>query len=111
MKVDRGLLMNVKKRLSWKNGILTCFAAVALLSVSAQTGRAQAPNVAKTAEVDPQQRERQIAADKARLLKLAAELKDEVDKSGADTLSLSVIHKADDIEKLARSIKQQMNRR
>jgi hypothetical protein len=48
----------------------------------------------------------QIAADSARLVKLATELKAEVDKSNKDTLSVSVIRKAEEIEKLAHSVKE-----
>jgi uncharacterized protein involved in type VI secretion and phage assembly len=48
----------------------------------------------------------QIAADSARLVKLATELKTEVDKSNKDTLSVSVIRKAEEIEKLAHSVKE-----
>jgi hypothetical protein len=53
-------------------------------------------------------RKKQIAEDSAKLLKLAAELKTEVDKTNKDTLSLSVIRKADAIEKLARDVKEKM---
>jgi cytoskeletal protein RodZ len=42
-----------------------------------------------------------IAGDTARLLQLATDLKAEVDKTTKDTLSVSVIRKADQIEKLA----------
>ena len=48
---------------------------------------------------DPQQK--QIYDDGASLLKLATTLKAEVDKTSADTLSLTVIRRADEIEKLA----------
>jgi hypothetical protein len=51
---------------------------------------------------------KQIAADSARILKLATELKAEVDKTTKETLSMSVIHKADEIEKLAHSVKEEM---
>lgn len=54
------------------------------------------------------ERKRQIADESARLLKLATELKSEVDKTTKDTLSLNVIHKADEIEKLAHSVKETM---
>ena len=53
-------------------------------------------------------RKRQISDDSARLLKLAGDLKAEVDKSNKDMLSLGVIRKADEIEKLARSVKEKM---
>ncbi len=54
------------------------------------------------------ERRKQIADDSAKLLKLAADLKDEVDKTTKDTLSVSVIRKADEIEKLARAVKEKM---
>lgn len=54
------------------------------------------------------ERKKQISDDSARLLKLATELKSEVDKTTKDTLSLGVIRKADEIEKLAHSVKEKM---
>ena len=51
---------------------------------------------------------RQVAADSANLLKLATELKAEVDKTNKDMLSITVIRKADAIEKLARQVKEKM---
>jgi len=54
------------------------------------------------------ERKRQIAEDSARLLKLAVDLKAEVDKTSKDTLSLNVIRKAEEIEKLARNVKEKM---
>ena len=54
------------------------------------------------------ERKRQIADDSARLLKLATDLKAEVDKTSKDTLSLGVIRKAEEIEKLAHSVKEKM---
>ncbi len=46
--------------------------------------------------------------DTDRLLKLSAELKESMDKSNENVLSLDVIKKADEIEKLARSVKERM---
>lgn len=54
------------------------------------------------------ERKRQLAEDSAKLLKLAADLKSEVDKTSKDTLSLNVIRKADEIEKLAHDVKEKM---
>ena len=54
------------------------------------------------------ERKRQIAEDSANLLKLAVELKAEVDKTNKDVLSITVIRKADAIEKLARQVKEKM---
>jgi hypothetical protein len=55
-----------------------------------------------------QERKKQMDDDTAKLLKLAMELKAEVDKSNKDTLSLGVIRKADDIERLAHSVQVKM---
>jgi hypothetical protein len=54
--------------------------------------------------------ERQVALkkDTDKLLKLATELKDYVDKTNENTLSMSVIKKAEEIEKLAHSVKDKM---
>jgi hypothetical protein len=53
-------------------------------------------------------RKKQINAESAKLLKLATELKAEVDKTDKETLSVGVIRKADEIEKLARNVKEKM---
>ena len=54
------------------------------------------------------ERKKQIADDSTKLLKLATDLKAAVDKASKDTLSLDVIRKADDIERLAHSVKEKM---
>ena len=54
------------------------------------------------------ERKKQISDDSAKLLKLATDLKAEVDKTSKDTLSLGVIRKAEEIEKLAHSVKEKM---
>lgn len=48
---------------------------------------------------------RQIASECADLLKLAKNLKIEVDKTTKDTLSLTVVRKADEIEQLAHKVR------
>jgi len=53
-------------------------------------------------------RQKQLADDTARLLELANQLKVEMDKSSKDTLSLNVIKKANEIEKLARKLRDEM---
>lgn len=53
-------------------------------------------------------RQKRIVDDTAKLLRLATELKDDVDKSSKDTMSLDVIKKADEIEKLAHNVKNRM---
>jgi len=54
------------------------------------------------------ERKKQISDDSAKLLKLATELKSEVEKTNKDTLSVGVIRKADEIEKLAHNVKEKM---
>ena len=54
------------------------------------------------------ERKKQMNDDSAKLLKLATELKSEVDKSSKDTLSLEVVRKAEEIEKLAHGVKVKM---
>jgi hypothetical protein len=49
-----------------------------------------------------------LKTDTDRLLKLAVELKDYVDKSNENVLSLEVLKKAEAIEKLAHSVKDKM---
>ena len=53
-------------------------------------------------------RQKQLVEETQKLLSLANELKSEVDKSTKDTLSLEVIRKADEIEKLAHDVKEKM---
>lgn len=55
-----------------------------------------------------QERAAAIKTDTEKLLKLAVELKASVDKSSENVLSLDVIKKAEEIEKLAHSVKDKM---
>jgi len=54
------------------------------------------------------QRQEEIKKDSEKLLELATELKQSVDKSSENTLSLDVIKKAEQIEKLAKAVKEKM---
>jgi hypothetical protein len=54
------------------------------------------------------ERQKQLIEDTQKLLSLANELKADVDKSTKDTLSLDVVKKADEIEKLAHNVKEKM---
>ena len=54
------------------------------------------------------QRQEELKKDTEKLLELATELKQSVDKADENTLSLEVIKKADQIEKLAKSVKDKM---
>ena len=62
----------------------------------------------KLAKARNNDRQKQLVADTNKLLSLAKELKEEVDKSNADTLSINVVKKASEIEKLAKSVKDRM---
>jgi hypothetical protein len=55
-----------------------------------------------------EQRQAELKRDTDKLLKLSTELKDYVDKSNENVLSLNVIKKAEEIEKLAHSVKTRM---
>lgn len=54
------------------------------------------------------QRQQQIVSDTAHLLQLAQQLNADVSKSNKDELSVTVVKDADEIEKLAKSIKDRM---
>ena len=54
------------------------------------------------------QRQEDIKKDTDKLLSLATELKQYVDKTNENTLSVEVIKKAEEIEKLAHSVKEKM---
>jgi len=53
-------------------------------------------------------RQEDIKKDTDKLLELATELKQYVDKTNEDILSMDVIKKADEIEKLAHSVREKM---
>ena len=55
-----------------------------------------------------QERQEKLKKDTDKLFALATELKHYVDKSNENTLSLDVVKKAEEIEKLARSVKDKM---
>jgi type VI protein secretion system component VasF len=91
----------------------------------ADATKAQQPAVPEVIPVEPQDertvsmeeeqaklhnidRQKKLVEDTTKLLALANELKVAVDKSNKDTLSLDVVRKADEIEKLAHSVKERM---
>jgi hypothetical protein len=53
-------------------------------------------------------RQKRLVADTEKLLALATQLKQDVDKTNKDVMSVDVIKKADEIEKLAHSVKERM---
>jgi flagellar motor protein MotB len=55
-----------------------------------------------------EERQTELKRDTEKLLRLSTELKDYVDRSNENILSVDVIKKADEIEKLAHSVKTRM---
>ena len=53
-------------------------------------------------------RQKQLTSDAAKLLALATELQANVDKSGQESATLDLMHKAEQIEKLAHSVRTKM---
>lgn len=64
--------------------------------------------VHKMQEQQMKKRFEEMKRDSQKLLELATELKQYVDKSGENVLSLEVIRKADEMERLARQVKKNM---
>ena len=54
------------------------------------------------------ERQKQLVADTQKLVALANELQTEVNQSTKDMLSLDVVRKADEIDKLARTVRDKM---
>jgi len=68
----------------------------------------QAAPASTPAGTDPAQA--QLLADTEKLVKLSQELKAEVAKSNKDTLSVTVIKKAEEVEALAKSLRGRVNK-
>ncbi len=77
-----------------------------------EPNRADDPFTAKVAEQQARSRnsdrQKRLVADTDKLLSLATELKQQVDKTDKNMLSVDVVKKADEIEKLAHSVKEKM---
>ena len=86
---------------------------------------AQPPNLSNPAGKDPtdtavneiqhkqqklreDERQKRLVSDSEKLLALATQLHDEVGKTDKNILSMDVIRRADEIEKLAHSVKERM---
>jgi hypothetical protein len=66
------------------------------------------PSHQQKAAAADNERKKAITDGSTRLLSMALALKAEVDKTTKDTLSINVIRKADEIEKLAHNVKEKM---
>lgn len=84
-------------------------------SGSPQFGRQRNPPAPEELRIEREQakrmneeRQRLLKEDTDKLLKLATELKEYVDKTNENILSLEVIKKSEQIEKLAKSVREKM---
>ncbi len=85
---------------------------------AAASDKAAAPAASKTGGTDTNapaagdqpisEKQKKLAADTDKLLAMATALKQQVDKTNKDVLSVDVIKRAEEIEKLARSLKNEM---
>jgi hypothetical protein len=78
-------------------------AAAAPPTAANPAAAAKADSAPAPAAGDPQKQE--VADEAANLLKMATVLKNEVDKTTKDTLSVSVVRKAGEIEQLAHKVR------
>jgi hypothetical protein len=108
--------------------LIASVSAVPSLSQDSSQGQAQIPGLPPSPGLRPgdrddfgrakmekdmakranRERQAQLQRDTENLLKLANELKQYVEKSNENTLSLNVVKKAEEIEKLAHSVKEKM---
>jgi hypothetical protein len=66
------------------------------------------PTSERQARMRNEERQKQLVADSERLLALATQLHDDVAKTNKDILSIDVVKRAAEIEKLAHSVKERM---
>lgn len=97
----------------WHRCRFSVGAAIALLAVALPcSGQNPAPVTAQpvpAASLSAKEaRDAKIVADAEKLYQLALDLKVEVDKSNKDTVSLTVAKRAAELEKLAKTLKQEM---
>ena len=85
--------------------------ASAAVAARAQSSEPVSAEAGKKVSLSPEaERQAVLADDTAKLLILANELKTELDKSSKDTLSLSVVKKAEEVERLARKVREEMKK-
>jgi len=112
------LFQNGKVSRSVRNALILSLAAGAWLSFAQQP--APSPTTQQAADLQPatpapvdvakpmSPKQKQLTDDTAKLQVLANELKAEMDKSNKDMLSLSVIKKAEAVEKLAHKVQDEI---
>ena len=112
-------------RLRLLSSMLLCVVAAAVLPAPSQTNTLPFPTAPLQQKADPEDEARQrieremakkanqdrqanLKRDTEKLLKLTTELKEYVDKTNENLLSVEVVKKAEEIEKLAHSVKDKM---
>ena len=126
--------MQREARMRWRRMVAGCVALGALGSVpmrAGQSGPMMMPGASQDRPFDPNrkqeppdagrirmqeeqakrvndERQKKLVSDTAKLYELAGELKEQVGKSDKNTLSVDVVKKAEEIERLARSVKEKM---
>lgn len=92
--------------------ILLCCAALATVLSAVQSPRSelqiQRDMQQRQIKAMNLQRQQDIRKDTERLFQLATELKAAVEKSNENMLSLDVVRKAEEVEKLAKQVKEKM---
>lgn len=76
-------------------------------AVSQTAMRGQTPKAKNLVAINLERR-KQIAADTTRLIKLAEDLKADLESASNDALSMALVNKAAEIEKLAHEVKEKM---
>jgi isoleucyl-tRNA synthetase len=113
--MERG--WTVFKRAAFFLAIITAFMAAHFWGLAARSSAAPQRVEKSQQERDLEDRQRkelnkkrqdEIRGDTQKLYQLATELKSAVDKSNENTLSLDVVKKAEEVEKLAKKIKDKM---
>lgn len=102
-------------------GVVTLLLAVSLSPALAQSGvpirphtipdempQADTSMMHKLEKARQKKRYEEMKRDSQKLLELATELKQYMDKAGENTLSVDVVRKAEEMEKLARRVKENM---
>jgi len=86
-------------------GLLFVHAQAAQTPVAANSASAPAAGQQANSMTANEAQEPEVTRECADLLKLATDLKAEIDKSNKDTLSLTVVRKASEIEQLAHKVR------
>lgn len=86
----------------------TSFAATPAPQVETRQDPAQKEMQDRMTRAANKKRQQDIRDDTDKLFQLATELKAAVDKTNENLLSLDVIHKAEEVEKLAKKVKEKM---